>query len=76
MEIFADMFNYQFMVRAITVGLLVSLCASLLGVSMVLMSFSMIGDGLSHVGFAALAAAAAAGGENDALCGRRQRGGR
>lgn len=61
MEIFADMFNYQFMVRAITVGLLVSLCASLLGVSMVLKRYSMIGDGLSHVGFAALAAAAAAG---------------
>lgn len=61
MEIFADMFNYQFMVRAITVGLLVSLCASLLGVSMVLKRYSMIGDGLSHVGFAALTAAAAAG---------------
>ena len=61
MEIFADMFNYQFMVRAITVGLLVSLCASLLGVSMVLKRYSMIGDGLSHVGFAALAAAAASG---------------
>lgn len=61
MEIFADMFNYQFMVRAITVGLLVSLSASLLGVSMVLKRYSMIGDGLSHVGFAALAAAAAAG---------------
>ena len=61
MEIFADMFNYQFMVRAITVGLLVSLCASLLGVSMVLKRYSMIGDGLSHVGFAALAAAAATG---------------
>ena len=59
MEIFADMFNYQFMVRAITVGLLVSLCASLLGVSMVLKRYSMIGDGLSHVGFAALAAGTA-----------------
>ena len=56
-----EIFNYQFMVRAITVGLLVSLCASLLGVSMVLKRYSMIGDGLSHVGFAALAAAAAAG---------------
>ena len=49
MEIFADMFNYQFMVRAITVGLLVSLCASLLGVSMVLKRYSMIGDVMSHV---------------------------
>ncbi len=61
LEIFEEMFGYQFMVRAITVGLLVSLCASLLGVSMVLKRYSMIGDGLSHVGFAALAAAAAAG---------------
>ncbi len=40
-----------------TVGLLVALCASLLGVSLVLKRFSMIGDGLSHVGFGALAIA-------------------
>jgi ABC-type Mn2+/Zn2+ transport system permease subunit len=39
------------------VGVLVSLCASLLGTSLVLKRYSMIGDGLSHVGFAALAAA-------------------
>lgn len=55
------MFEYVFMVRAIVVGILVSLCASLLGVNMVLKRYSMIGDGLSHVGFAALAAAAATG---------------
>ncbi len=61
MDKLLDMFNYGFMVRAIIVGSLVSLCASLLGVTMVLKRFSMIGDGLSHVGFAALAAAAAAG---------------
>ncbi len=42
-------------VRALAVGLLVSLCASLLGVSLVLKRYSMIGDGLSHVGFGALA---------------------
>ena len=53
--------SYPFMVRALTVGILVSLCAALLGVSMVLKRYSMIGDGLSHVGFAALAAAAATG---------------
>lgn len=60
-ELIESMMSYPFMVRAITVGILVSLCAALLGVSMVLKRYSMIGDGLSHVGFAALAAAAATG---------------
>lgn len=54
-----EMFSYGFMVRAFSVGILVSLCASLLGVSLVLKRYSMIGDGLSHVGFASLAIAAA-----------------
>ena len=53
------MFSYTFMQRAMLVGILVSLCAALLGVSLVLKRFSMIGDGLSHVGFGALAIAAA-----------------
>ncbi len=44
--------------RALAVGVLVSLCAALLGVSLVLKRYSMIGDGLSHVGFGALAIAA------------------
>ena len=48
-------FPYPFIVRAVTVGILVSLCAALLGVSLVLKRYSMIGDGLSHVGFGALA---------------------
>ncbi|MCL1813060.1 MAG: metal ABC transporter permease [Treponema sp.] len=52
-----SMFSYNFIVRALVVGFLVSLCASLLGVSLVLKRYSMIGDGLSHVGFAALAIA-------------------
>ena len=52
-----EMLSYPFMQRAIIVGLLVSLSASLLGVSLVLRRFSMIGDGLSHVGFGALAIA-------------------
>ncbi len=60
LEMIETMFSYPFMVRAITVGILVSLCAALLGVSMVLKRYSMIGDGLSHVGFASLAAATAA----------------
>ena len=57
----STMFSYQFMVRALIVGLLVSLCAALLGVSLVLKRYSMIGDGLSHVGFGALAVATALG---------------
>ncbi|MBO5502690.1 MAG: metal ABC transporter permease [Clostridia bacterium] len=63
-EVFAllsKMFSYHFMVRAAVVGLLVSLCAALLGVSLVLKRYSMIGDGLSHVGFGALAVASALG---------------
>lgn len=58
-ELFTEMFSYHFMTRAIIVGLLVSLCAALLGVPLVLKRYSMIGDGLSHVGFGALAIAAA-----------------
>ena len=52
--------QYPFMQRALVVGALVSLCAALLGVSLVLKRYSMIGDGLSHVGFCALSVAAAA----------------
>lgn len=54
-----EMLSYPFMVRALTVGTLVALCAALLGVSLVLRRFSMIGDGLSHVGFGAMAVATA-----------------
>lgn len=59
MEIITEILSYPFMVRAIIVGSLVSLCAALLGVSLVLKRYSMIGDGLSHVGFGALSVAAA-----------------
>ena len=52
---------YPFIRRALAVGLSVSLCAALLGVSLVLKRYSMIGDGLSHVGFGALAVAMALG---------------
>ena len=54
-----EMLSYPFMVRAFAVGSLVALCSALLGVSLVLKRYSMIGDGLSHVGFGALAIAAA-----------------
>ncbi|MBQ7334604.1 MAG: metal ABC transporter permease [Clostridia bacterium] len=58
LENFLSMFTYPFMVRALVVGILISLCAALLGVTLVLKRYSMIGDGLSHVGFGALAVAA------------------
>lgn len=51
----ANMFSYSFMVRAIFIGGMVALCAALLGVILVLKRYSMIGDGLSHVSFGAMA---------------------
>ncbi len=57
----SEMMSYTFLTRALIVGLLVSLCAALLGVSLVLKRYSMIGDGLSHVGFGTLAIATALG---------------
>lgn len=53
----ANMLSYPFMQRAFIVGALVALCSALLGVSLVLKRYSMIGDGLSHVGFGSLALA-------------------
>lgn len=50
-----EMFSYSFIVKAVIVGVLISLCASLLGITLVLKKYSMIGDGLSHVSFGALA---------------------
>lgn len=54
-------FSYPFVRYALIVGLLVALCSSLLGVSLVLKRFSFIGDGLSHVAFGAMAVAAVTG---------------
>lgn len=51
-------FSYPFVRYALIVGVLISLCASLLGVTLVLKRFSFIGDGLSHVAFGAMAIAA------------------
>lgn len=59
LETFFQMFEYEFMLRAIIVGALVALCSALLGVTLVLKRYSMIGDGLSHVGFGALCVALA-----------------
>ena len=61
MKLLLSMFAYPFIVRAFVVGILVSLCASLLGVPLVLKRYSMIGDGLSHVSFGALSVAVACG---------------
>ena len=58
-ETIQEMMSYTFLARAVIVGSLVSLCAALLGVTLVLKRYSMIGDGLSHVGFGALAVASA-----------------
>ncbi len=58
-ELLRQLLSYEFIVRALIVGTLVSLCAALLGVSLVLKRYSMIGDGLSHVGFGALSIAMA-----------------
>jgi len=59
MQFFAQLIEFEFQRNALLVGLLVTLCAALLGVTLVLQRYSMIGDGLSHVGFGALAVAAA-----------------
>jgi len=58
-DLFYVLFNFNFLIYALIVGTLVSICASLLGVSLVLKRYSMIGDGLSHVGFGSLALATA-----------------
>lgn len=54
-----EMLSYPFIARAFIVGILISLCAALLGVSLVLKQYSMIGDGLSHVSYGALSIALA-----------------
>ena len=50
-------FKFDFVIYALIVGVLISLCSSLLGVTLVLKRYSFIGDGLSHVAFGAMAIA-------------------
>ncbi len=57
MEQFSVYFSFPFVRYALIVGVLISLCSSLLGVTLVLKRFSFIGDGLSHVAFGALSIA-------------------
>ena len=58
-ETFFGYLQYGFVQRAFVVGILISLCASLLGVMLVFRRFSYLGDSLSHVAFGAMAIAAA-----------------
>ena len=57
--------QFSFVQYALIVGVLIALCSSLLGVTLVLKRFSFIGDGLSHVAFGAMAIAAVVGLTND-----------
>ena len=59
--------QYPFVRYAIIVGVLIALCSSLLGVTLVLKRFSFIGDGLSHVAFGAIAVSAFVGLTNNML---------
>lgn len=56
-ETLTSYFSYPFVRYALIAGVLIALCAALLGVSLVLKRYSMIGDGLSHVAFGAMAIA-------------------
>lgn len=67
MSEFLSYFQYPFVQRAMIVGVLIALCSSLLGVTLVLKRFSFIGDGLSHVAFGAMAVAGVVGLTNDML---------
>ncbi len=69
-EFFETLYEYlqfPFVRYALIVGVLIALCSSLLGVTLVLKRFSFIGDGLSHVAFGAMAIAAVLGFTNDML---------
>ena len=66
-QIIADYFQYSFIRYAFIVGILIALCSSLLGVTLVLKRFSFIGDGLSHMAFGAMSVAAVVGLTNDML---------
>ena len=61
LESLRELFSLDFMIYAVIAGSLIALCSALLGVSLVLKRFSMIGDGLSHVAFGTLAIATALG---------------
>ena len=64
-EKLAQYWSYPFVRYALVVGVLVALCSSLLGVTLVLKRFSFIGDGLSHVAFGAMSVASVLNLTND-----------
>lgn len=61
LDTISGMLSFPFIQRALIVGIAVSLCASILGVTLVLKRYSMIGDGLSYVSFGSMAIAFALG---------------
>lgn len=63
----SEYLQYDFVRNALIVGILISLCAALLGVTLVLKRFSFIGDGLSHVAFGAMAVATVSGITNEMI---------
>ena len=65
MDTLIDYFQFSFVQYAFIVGILIALCSSLLGVTLVLKRFSFIGDGLSHVAFGAMSIAAVLNLSND-----------
>lgn len=67
LEQLSDYLSYSFVQYALVVGVLIALCSSLIGVTLVLKRFSFIGDGLSHVAFGAMAIAAIVGLTNQML---------
>lgn len=70
MNIFSELalyFSYPFVRYAFIAGVLIALCSSLLGVTLVLKRYSFIGDGLSHVAFGAMAIAAVFSVENSMI---------
>ena len=67
MTLLMEYLQYSFVRYALIVGVLIALCSSLLGVTLVLKRFSFIGDGLSHVAFGAIAIASVLDLENDML---------
>lgn len=66
-ETLAGNFQFPFVRYALIAGVLIALCSSLLGVTLVLKRFSFIGDGLSHVAFGAMAIATVVNVSNDML---------
>ena len=66
-QIIAEYFRHEFVQYAFIVGVLIALCSSLLGVTLVLKRFSFIGDGLSHMAFGAMAVAAVVGLTNNMI---------